>query len=178
MRVAVQGGARAETEFRRLLRLVLVLLPALLRRPETRGRFERKHSTHGTAAAARTCAWVHQFFCPAMGRRKEGADNNLLQVCPWPRAPCERMGWGRAPLPLSILLVHHGVERRLLFLQTGRRPIGLIGWLLSFRGLQVRHDELRSAQHPLRRFSRCGPFTRTGHIPGGGAATFAGGWPD
>ena len=30
----------------------------------------------------------------------------------------------------------------------------------------------------LRWFSRCGPFTRIGHIPGGGAATFAGGWPD
>jgi len=27
-------------------------------------------------------------------------------------------------------------------------------------------------------FSRCSQFTRIGHVPGGGAATFAGGWPD
>ena len=30
----------------------------------------------------------------------------------------------------------------------------------------------------LRWFSRCGQFTRIGHIPGEGEVTFAGRWPD
>jgi len=73
---------------------------------------------------------------------------------------------------------------------TRRRHFSSLQWkadLLNFalRFLDVALGQERAPRlrrlaggRPHQRVNHCGQFTRIGHIPGGGAATCAGGWPD